>query len=151
MPSDVTMATTINIRISDAGKAELKELADLSRRSLSGYLVWAGFKMGNLLRNASRVPSDNAVGGDKFSEPRSVDAVVDEFLGGDFAKPVVKPVGRTDVNRREVVVLELIGCDVNDQFSPPKPRMALRHPFSAYVVKFAAYLQGVDRGGRVCA
>ena len=41
---------------------------------------------------------------------------------------------------RQVVVVELIGCDVNDKFLPPQPRVAFFSPLAAYVVKAAEFL-----------
>ena len=70
-------------------------------------------------------------------------------LGAVFVDP-----GQVDVDDREravpgavprdddgqIVVLELIGCDVNDKFFPLQPRVAFTSALAAYVIKAAAFL-----------
>jgi hypothetical protein len=40
----------------------------------------------------------------------------------------------------QVVVLELVGCDVNDKFLPPQPRVGFTVSLAACIVKAAAFL-----------
>ena len=37
-----------------------------------------------------------------------------------------------------IIILELVRCDVNDKFAPPQPRMSCVSKLAAYVIKLAA-------------
>lgn len=57
----------------------------------------------------------------------------------DAVKRVMPTRGARD-DDGTILVLELVGCDVNDQFAPPKPRMTTRGALAKAVVKGAAFL-----------
>lgn len=103
------------------------------------------FLFGNNLQLSASIDAARQVFGDGpvvGQEPSEKHGVVDVDPGpvyvDDRERSVPGAVPRDDNGL--VVVLELIGCDVNDKFFPPQPRVAFTTALAAYVLKAAAFL-----------